>query len=193
MLKKTFKESKNVALVATWSDDDSFDLDNDVCFMALDDEVVSTCSSIAYDELSNMYDKLCKEMVKLEKKNKSMKEMMLNMNVELGDLKNEHVKLKESHDKLDEDNDFLRYENGKLREKNEKLCKGHRELSVEVAKVRQAMKNDECDDKCIKELEELQIKNKILKSSLEDASKTIAKFVEREKKVNKNLYLIKEE
>ena len=131
----------------------------------------------AYDELSNMYDKLSKEMAKLEKKNNSMKEMMLSMNVELDGFKNEYVKLKESHDKLDEDNDFLRYE-------NEKLCKGHKELSLKVAKVRQEMKNDECNDKCIKELEELWVESENLKSSLEDASKTIAKFVEGKKKLN---------
>ena len=109
--------------MATWSDDDSSNSDNNVCFMAMDDEVGSTCSSIAYDEVSNMCDKPCKEMVKLEKKNKSMKEMMLCMNVELDDFKNEYVKLKESHDKLDEDNDFLRYENVKLREEKKNYVK----------------------------------------------------------------------
>ena len=35
-----------------------------------------------------------------------------------------------------------------------------------------------------KKLEELRIENEILKSSLEDANKTIAKFVEGEKNLN---------
>ena len=152
--------------------------------MALDDKVGSNCFSIAYNELSNIYDKLCKVMVKLKKKNKSIKEMMLSMNVELDDFKNEYIKLKESHDRLDKDNDFLRYENEKLREENEKLCKAHKELSNEVAKVRLEMKNDESNDKCIKELEELRIENEILKSSLENANKTISKFIEGEKNLN---------
>ena len=72
MLKKTFKGSKNEALMATWSDDDSSDSDEDLCFMAFYDEVQSTSFNINYNELSDMYDILCKEMIKLEKKNKSM-------------------------------------------------------------------------------------------------------------------------
>ena len=40
------------------------------------------------------------------------------------------------------------------------------------------------DDKYIKELEELKIKNDILKSSLDDANITIAKFFEGEKNLN---------
>ena len=83
MLKKTFKGSKNEALMATWSDDDSSDFDGDLCFMALDDEVGSTSFNIDYDKLSDMYDNLCKELIELEKKNRSMKEMMLCMSNEL--------------------------------------------------------------------------------------------------------------
>ena len=49
--------------------DDSTDSDDNLCFMALnDDEVRSTTSSVAYEKLSDMYDKLCKEMIKLERK-----------------------------------------------------------------------------------------------------------------------------
>ena len=118
-----------------------------------------------------------------------MKEMMLSMNVELDEFKNEYVKLKESHDRIDEDNDFLIYENGKLKEENKNLCKGHKALSFEVAKLRKEIEDNKlvnvvCDDKCIKELEELKIENDILKSSLDDANKTIAKFVEGEKNLN---------
>ena len=158
--------------------------------MALnDDEVGSTSSNIAYDELSEMYSKLCKEMIKLEKKNKTMKEMMLSMNVELDEFKNEYVKLKKTHDRIDEDNDFLRYENEKLRGENENICKGHKALSFEVAKVRKEIEENNIvivvyDDKCIKKLEKLNIENENLKSSLDDANKTIAKFFEGEKNLN---------
>ena len=65
ILKERFKASKNEALMATWSHDDSSDSDEDLCLMALDDEINSTSSNIDYGELSNMYDELCKEMIKL--------------------------------------------------------------------------------------------------------------------------------
>ena len=174
MLKKSFKGSKNEALMATWSDDDSSESDEDLCLMALDDEVRSTSSNIAYDELSNMYGKLCKELIKLEKKNKSMKEMMMNMSNEFIDFKDEYDKLNDSHDKLNEDNEFLRCENGKLREENEKLSKEHEELEG----------NKDVNDECMKELEKFKIENEMLKSSLEEANKAIAKFVEGEKNLN---------
>ena len=139
MLKKTFKGSKNEALMATWSDDDSSDSDEDLCFMAFDDEVQSTSSMIDYDELSDMYDNLCKELIKLEKKNKSMKDLMLCMSNELVDFKKEYEKLKDSHNKLNEDNELLRCENGKLKEENGKLSKEHEELSVEFSKARKEL------------------------------------------------------
>ena len=41
-----------------------------------------------------------------------------------------------------------------------------------------------CDDKCMKKLEKLKIKNKILKSSLKDGKKAISKFVDGEKNLN---------
>ena len=160
--------------MTTWNDDDSFEPDEDLCLMALDDEVKSISSNVDYDELSDMYDELCKEMIKLGKKNRSMRDMMLCMSNEIVNFKEEYDKLKNSHDKLNEDNEFLRYENGKLKEEKEKLSKEHEGLEG----------NKYVDDKCMKELDELKIENEILKSSLEDANKTIAKFVEGEKSLN---------
>ena len=69
MLKKASRGNKNETLMATWSDNDSTESDDNLCFMALsDDEVRSTSFNIAYEELSDMYNKLCKKMVKLERK-----------------------------------------------------------------------------------------------------------------------------
>ena len=171
MLKKTFKGSKNEALMTTWSDDDSSDSDENLCFMALDDGVQSISSNIDYNELSDMYDNLCKELIKLEKKNKSMKDLMLCMSNEIVGFKNEYHKLNDSHDKLNEDNELLRYENGKLKEENEKLSKEHEELSVEISKARKELNENNhvnvgCNDVCLQELEELKIENEMLKSSL---------------------------
>ena len=59
--------------MTTLSDDDFFDSDEDMCFMALDDEVQSISSNIDYDKLSDMYDKLCKELIKLERKIRARK------------------------------------------------------------------------------------------------------------------------
>ena len=50
--------------------------------------------------------------------------------------------------------------------------------------MRLEIRNDENDDKSIKEIEELRIENETLKSSLDDANKTIAKFIEGEKNLN---------
>ena len=44
-----------------------------------------------------------------------------------------------------------------------------------------------CNGECMKELEKLRIENEIFKSRLEDANKTIAKFVEG--KTNLNIFL----
>ena len=187
LLKKA-KGNKNEALMATWSDDDSTDSEDNLCFMAIDDEVCSTTSSIAYNELSSMYNKLCKEMAKMEKKNKTMKEMMLSMNDELEDFKSEFVKLKDSHDKLEEENDFLRYENEKSKEESEKLKKENNSLNDEVANLNEELENKNIamndENHNLKELEELKVEKELLKASLEDANKTIAKFVEGEKNLN---------
>ena len=94
-----------------------------------------------------------------------MKDLMLCMSNELVGFKNEYNKLDDSHDKFNEENEFLRHENAKLKEQNK---------NADVA----------CNDECLKGLEELRIEHKILKSSLEEANKTIVKFVEGEKKLN---------
>ena len=44
--------------------------------------------------------------------------------------------------------------------------------------------NVACNDECLKKLEELRNENEMLKSSLEEANKAIAKFVEGEKNLN---------
>lgn len=64
MLKKEFKGAKKEALIATQSNDDSSNFDDDVCFMALDDELCFSSSNISYGGLGSMYSKLCKEMMK---------------------------------------------------------------------------------------------------------------------------------
>ena len=69
------------------------------------------------------------------------------------------------------------------------MSKEHEELSVEVSKVRKDLDENKhveiiCNNECLEELEKLGVENETMKSSLEETNKTIAKFVEGEKKLN---------
>ena len=63
-------------------------------------------------------------------------------------------------------------------------------MNIEIANLKEELKSknevmdDENYNKSLKELEELKMENELLKSSLEDANKIIARFVEGEKNLN---------
>src|SRR5262249_13423455 len=192
------KGEKKKAYMATWSDEDSSSSDEDICLMAIDDEVCSNSSQVPYDEIVDMYDKACNELIKLKKKNCMLKSLMKEVGNEMDSYRNEHEELKDENSRLKEEIDSLNLNYAKLDDKNKKLRKKNDELSklIEKLKIENDLldlevktlsgddKSELCDDhsheEIVKELKNLKIENEKLKTSLSDANTTIAKFTKGE-------------
>src|SRR5262249_1591133 len=137
------KGEKKKAYMATCSDEDSSSSDEDICLMAIDDEVCSNSSQVPYDEIVDMYDKACNELIKLKKKNCMLKSLMKEVGDEMDSCRNEHEELKDENSRLKEEIDSLNLNYAKLDDKNKKLKKKNDELSKLIEKLK--IENDLLD------------------------------------------------